>query len=161
MHVQAALRAVEGEILELAFEIRLHLEELEPQHLRVDGDPMIPPPAAFASSTSSSALAACSATVWTAPFGDVALAACHCEMLAPRVCRQMGEAPQRAAQRGSHGPGLPGRGGPATIVWRLVSQRNQRIDRPPFDLVTPSPNPPGRFVRRSTKAVRDPATEGP
>ena len=41
MHVQAALRAVEGEILELAFEIRLHLEELEPQHLRVDGDRMI------------------------------------------------------------------------------------------------------------------------
>jgi hypothetical protein len=34
-------------------------------------------------------------------------------------------------------------GGPGTIVWRLVSQRNQRIDRPPFDLVTPSSNPAG------------------
>ena len=27
------------------------------------------------------------------------------------------------------------------ILGRLVSQRNQRIDRPPFDLVTPSRNP--------------------
>ena len=33
-------------------------------------------------------------------------------------------------QRGSHGPGLQGRGGPATIVWRLISRWNQRIDRP-------------------------------
>jgi hypothetical protein len=30
MHVEAALRAVEGEVLELALEVGLHLEELEP-----------------------------------------------------------------------------------------------------------------------------------
>jgi hypothetical protein len=60
----------------------------------------------------------------------------------PRVCRQMGEAPQRAAAAGLPWTRLSG-GGPATIVRRLVSQRNQRIDRPPFDLVTPSPNPAG------------------
>jgi hypothetical protein len=38
-------------------------------------------------------------------------------------------------QRGSHEPGLQGRGGPGTIVWTLVSRWNQRIDRPPFDVV--------------------------
>jgi len=48
---------------------------------------------------------------------------------------RVGEAPQRLPQRGSHGPGLQGRGGPTTIVWRLVSRWNQRIDRPPFDVV--------------------------
>ena len=41
MHVEAALRAVEGEVLELTLQIGLHLEELEPEHLRVDGDRMI------------------------------------------------------------------------------------------------------------------------
>jgi hypothetical protein len=41
MNVEAALRAVEREVLELAFEIGLHLQELKPQHLRVDGDRMI------------------------------------------------------------------------------------------------------------------------
>src|SRR4029453_16981203 len=41
MHVQAALRTVEDEDLELALEIGLHLQELEPEHLRVDGDRMI------------------------------------------------------------------------------------------------------------------------
>ena len=41
MHVEAALRAVEREVLELAFEVGLHLQELEPEHLRVDGDRMI------------------------------------------------------------------------------------------------------------------------
>jgi|UniRef100_UPI002F92E939 hypothetical protein len=35
MHVEAALRAVEGEILKLAFEIGLHLEQLQPEHLGV------------------------------------------------------------------------------------------------------------------------------
>ena len=54
----------------------------------------------------------------------------------------MGEAPQRAAAAGLPWTRLSG-GGPATIVWSLVAQRNQRIDRPPFDLVTPSPNPAG------------------
>ena len=52
-----------------------------------------------------------------------------------------------------------GRGGPTSIVWRLVSQRNQRIDRPPFDVVTPSPDPAGNDTvgtkRGSTEAVRD------
>jgi hypothetical protein len=41
MDIQAALRAVEGEVLELAFEVGLHLQELEPEHLRVDRDRMI------------------------------------------------------------------------------------------------------------------------
>jgi len=75
--------------------------------------------------------------------GDVALAACHCEMLARGSVDRWGKPRNGLPQRGSLGPGLPGRGGPATIVWRLVSQRNQRIDRPPFDLVTPPPNPAG------------------
>jgi hypothetical protein len=41
MHVEAAPRAVEGEILELALEVGLHLQELEPEHLGGDGDRMI------------------------------------------------------------------------------------------------------------------------
>jgi hypothetical protein len=36
MNVEAAPGAVEGEILELALEVGLHLEELEPEHLGVD-----------------------------------------------------------------------------------------------------------------------------
>src|SRR4029450_7867899 len=42
MPVQAAPRAVEDEVLKLALEISLHLQELEPEHLRVDGDRMVP-----------------------------------------------------------------------------------------------------------------------
>jgi hypothetical protein len=41
MTVEAAPGAVEGEILELAFEVGLHLQEVEPKHLGVDGDRMI------------------------------------------------------------------------------------------------------------------------
>jgi hypothetical protein len=41
MNVETALRAVEGEVLELALEVGLHLQELEPEHLRVDGDLVI------------------------------------------------------------------------------------------------------------------------
>jgi hypothetical protein len=41
MHVETALRAVQRPRLELAFEIGLHLHELEPEHLRVDRDRMI------------------------------------------------------------------------------------------------------------------------
>jgi hypothetical protein len=41
MNVEAALGAVEGEVLELALEVGLHLQELEPEHLRVDRDRMI------------------------------------------------------------------------------------------------------------------------
>jgi hypothetical protein len=41
MHFEAALGAVEDEVLELAFEVGLHLQELEPKHLRVDRDRMI------------------------------------------------------------------------------------------------------------------------
>ena len=36
VHIQAALRAVEHEVLKLAFEVGLHVQELEPKHLRVD-----------------------------------------------------------------------------------------------------------------------------
>jgi hypothetical protein len=38
MHVQAAPRAVENEVLELTFEIGLNLQELQPEHLGVDRD---------------------------------------------------------------------------------------------------------------------------
>jgi hypothetical protein len=41
MNVEAAPGAVEGEILELALEVGLHLQKLEAQHLRVDRDRMI------------------------------------------------------------------------------------------------------------------------
>jgi hypothetical protein len=41
MHVEAALGAVEGEVLELALEVGLHLQEFKAEHLRVDGDRMI------------------------------------------------------------------------------------------------------------------------
>ena len=40
--VETALRAVEGEVLKLAFEIRLHVEQLQAQHLGV-GDERIGP----------------------------------------------------------------------------------------------------------------------
>ena len=36
MNVQAALRAVEDEVLKLVFEIGLHLEQFQPEHLGVD-----------------------------------------------------------------------------------------------------------------------------
>ena len=45
-------------------------------------------------------------------------------------------------QRGSLGPDSPTRGSSHDRM-EFVSQRNQRIDRPPFDVVTPSPNPAG------------------
>jgi len=38
VNVEAALGAVENEVLKLALEIGLHLQELEPEHLRADGD---------------------------------------------------------------------------------------------------------------------------
>jgi hypothetical protein len=38
VNVQAALRAVEAEVLQLAFEVGLHLQELEPEHLGVDDE---------------------------------------------------------------------------------------------------------------------------
>jgi hypothetical protein len=41
MHIQTAPGAVEGEILELALGVGLHLQELKPEHLRVDGDRMV------------------------------------------------------------------------------------------------------------------------
>jgi hypothetical protein len=66
MHIQTAPGAVEGEILELALGVGLHLQELKPEHLRVDGERMIASTGSIASSTSSSAFAACSAMVWTA-----------------------------------------------------------------------------------------------
>ena len=43
MHVEAALSAVENELLELTFEIGLHLQELRAEHLGV-GDEWIGPP---------------------------------------------------------------------------------------------------------------------
>jgi hypothetical protein len=42
MHVEAALRAVEGEVLEFSFEVGLHVQELQPKHLGV-GDERIGP----------------------------------------------------------------------------------------------------------------------
>jgi hypothetical protein len=66
MNVEAAHGAVEREILELALEVGFHLQEFEPEHLRVDGDRVIAPTRSLASSTSSSAFVACSAMVRTA-----------------------------------------------------------------------------------------------
>lgn len=59
MDVEAAIRAVEGEVLKLALEVGLHLEQLNPQHLGVDHEwTDRPRPTAIASSTRSSAFAA-------------------------------------------------------------------------------------------------------
>jgi len=41
MHLEAALGAVQHPRLELALEIGLHLQQLEPEHLRVDSDRVI------------------------------------------------------------------------------------------------------------------------
>ena len=41
MHVEAALREVEDEVLELVLEAGFHLQEFEAKHLRVDSDRMI------------------------------------------------------------------------------------------------------------------------
>lgn len=38
MHIETALRAVQGERLEFSFEIAPHLEELQAQHLGVDDE---------------------------------------------------------------------------------------------------------------------------
>ena len=53
--------------------------------------------------------------------------------------------------------------GPATIVWRLVFQGNQRIDGPPFDVVTGRPRasswawicfgPTPRPIRNATQVL--------
>lgn len=56
---------MEREVLELAFEIGLHLEQFEPEHLRVDRDRMIASTGSLRS-TSSSAFTACSVMVRTA-----------------------------------------------------------------------------------------------
>jgi len=40
VHVEAALRAVEDKRLEFALQLLLHVQKLEPEHLRVDGDRM-------------------------------------------------------------------------------------------------------------------------
>lgn len=42
MNRSAAIRTVEDELAELALEVGLHVQELEPQHLRVDGQRMGP-----------------------------------------------------------------------------------------------------------------------
>jgi hypothetical protein len=137
MNVEAALRAVEGEILELALEVGLHPEEFEPEHLRMDGDRMITSTGSLRFVHELVGLDGLLGDVVDSVLEDVALAACHCEMLARGSVDRWGKPRNGLPQRGSLGPGLQGRGGPVTIVWRLVSQRNQRIDRPPFDLVTP------------------------
>ena len=66
VHLHAARCAVEDPGCEVPFQIGLHLQELEAEHLRVNGDRMIASTGGLASSTSSSALTACSATVRTA-----------------------------------------------------------------------------------------------
>jgi hypothetical protein len=66
MHVQAAPRAVEDEVLKLALEISLHLQELEPEHLRVDGEGMVPSTSSLCLVDEIIGFAACSAMVWTA-----------------------------------------------------------------------------------------------
>ena len=83
-------------------------------------------------------LAACSARMDGA-LEDLALTLGHCRDASPRVCRQpharlsgsgsWGKPRNGLPQRGSLGPDSP-TSGPVTIVWRLVSQWYQRIDRP-------------------------------
>lgn len=46
VNIQAALRAVEAEVLEFAFEVSLHVQEFEPQHLGV-GDKRMPRESAY------------------------------------------------------------------------------------------------------------------
>ena len=76
VHLHAARCAVEDPGCEVPFQIGLHLQELEAEHLRVNGDRMIASTGSLASSTSSSALTACSATVRTAP-EDLSFSARH------------------------------------------------------------------------------------
>jgi hypothetical protein len=63
MNVETALGAVQRPRLELALEIRLHLQELEPQHLRVDRDRMIASTGSLRFIDELIGLAACSAIV--------------------------------------------------------------------------------------------------
>ena len=71
---------------------------------------------------------------------DVASRRAIAEMLARGSVDRLGKPRNGLPQRGSQRTRLTKEGGPSMIVWRLVSHRNQRIDRPPFDLVIPSPN---------------------
>jgi hypothetical protein len=83
MHVQAALRAVEGEVLELALQIGLHLEQLQSEHLRV-GDKWIGPavPNVDRLVDEGVGLHRLLGDCVDGVLEDVAFAACHCEMLA-------------------------------------------------------------------------------
>jgi hypothetical protein len=62
MHVEPAPRTVRHPCLELALEVGFHLQELEPEHLGVDGYRMIASTSSLRSSTSSLAFIACSLT---------------------------------------------------------------------------------------------------
>jgi len=66
VNVEAVLPTVRHPRLELALEVGLHLQKLEAKHLRVNRDRVIASTGGLASSTSSSAFAACSTMVWTA-----------------------------------------------------------------------------------------------
>ena len=77
MHVEAALRAVQRPCLELALEVGLHLEELEPEHLRMDGDRMIASTGSLRFVNEVIGLDALLGDGVDGVLEDVALAACH------------------------------------------------------------------------------------
>jgi hypothetical protein len=85
--------------LELALEIGLHLQELEPEHLRVDGDRMISPTGSLRLVDEFVGLDGLLGGGADGALEDVALATCHCEMLARGSVDGWG-APQRAAAAG-------------------------------------------------------------
>jgi hypothetical protein len=65
LNVETTLRAVQRPRLELALEVGVHPEELEPEHLRVEGDRMIASAGSLRLVDELIGLTACSATVRT------------------------------------------------------------------------------------------------
>jgi hypothetical protein len=100
MHVETALRTVEREHLKLALEVGLHVQELEAEHLRVDGDRMIASTCSLRFVNELVGLDGLLGDDTDGVLEDVTFSASHCRDASPRVCRQMGEAPQRAAAAG-------------------------------------------------------------
>jgi len=77
MHVEAALRAVRHPRLELALEVGLHLQELETEHLRADGDRMIASTSSLRFVNELVGLSGLLGDGGDSAFKDVALSACH------------------------------------------------------------------------------------
>lgn len=76
---------IEGEVLKLAFEVGLHLEELKPQHLRVNRDRMIASTSSLRLVNELVGLDSLLGDGVDGPLEDVALPRPHAEMLVGRV----------------------------------------------------------------------------